>query len=97
MQRDGGFRGGRFAAGVGFPQPMPEQMPGMAQPTITQVMPEQTPQTMGATRPDAMKKPKIGKEQLKKANDTLRRYKAGKAAQDARVVEDEKWYRMRHW
>jgi len=36
-------------------------------------------------------------ERLKKANDLLKRYQSAKSAHDARVVENEKWYRQRHW
>lgn len=36
-------------------------------------------------------------QRLKRANELLARYKAGKAAQDERVIENEKWYRQRHW
>lgn len=39
----------------------------------------------------------IGKEQLIKAMDTLRRYKAGKANFDKRVIENEQWWKLRHW
>ena len=40
---------------------------------------------------------RMTKERLKRANDTLMRYRAGKAALDNRVVENEKWFRQRHW
>lgn len=33
---------------------------------------------------------------LRKCEELLRRYKAGKEALDARIVENEKWYRQRH-
>lgn len=33
---------------------------------------------------------------LRKCEELLRRYKAGKEAMDARIVENEKWYRQRH-
>ena len=47
---------------------------------------------MGETR-----ERKMTVDRLKRANETLNKYKAGKAAQDERVVENEKWDRMRHW
>lgn len=39
----------------------------------------------------------VSEEQLAKAIDTLNKYKEGKKAVDARVVENEKWFRLRHW
>lgn len=38
----------------------------------------------------------IGREQARAALATLKKYKAGKAALEARVIEDEKWYRLQH-
>ena len=40
---------------------------------------------------------KMTVQRLRKANDTLQKYKAGKSAQDDRVVKNELWYRQRHW
>ena len=40
---------------------------------------------------------KMTVDRLRRANELLNKYKAGKAQQDARVVENEKWYRQRHW
>ena len=39
----------------------------------------------------------IGEEEVRKAEDTLRRYKAGKAMLDKRIVDNELWFRMGHW
>lgn len=39
----------------------------------------------------------IGKEEVRKAEQTLKDYKAGKAALEQRIVENEQWYKMRHW
>lgn len=44
-----------------------------------------------------MREKKMTIDRLRKANETLDKYKAGKAKHDARVVENEKWYRQRHW
>ena len=41
--------------------------------------------------------PVIGKEQIRKAADTLQRYKEGKANLEAKIVENQQWYRARHW
>ena len=39
----------------------------------------------------------IGREEVRAAGETLRRYQAGKARLEKRIVEDEQWYRLRHW
>lgn len=39
----------------------------------------------------------IGKEFVHKATLTLQKYKEGKANLERRIVEDEQWYKLRHW
>lgn len=39
----------------------------------------------------------IGEDEVRKAQDILRKYKSGKANLEARVVEDELWWELRHW
>jgi len=39
----------------------------------------------------------VGEAQVAKAAETLRTYKNSKANLEARVVEDERWYQLRHW
>ena len=39
----------------------------------------------------------IGVEQLREAAQTLRKYKRGKANLEQRVIDNEEWYRLRHW
>ena len=39
----------------------------------------------------------IGEEEVRKANDILHKYKAGKAQLDKRIVDNELWFRMGHW
>lgn len=39
----------------------------------------------------------IGREEVRKAAETLRKYKEGKAALEDRIIQDEEWYRLRHW
>ena len=39
----------------------------------------------------------IGKEQAREAMTVLQRYKRGKANLEARIIENQKWYRLRHW
>lgn len=40
---------------------------------------------------------KIGREQVQKAYQTLMKYKEGKANLEQRIVENEQWYKLRHW
>ena len=39
----------------------------------------------------------IGKEQVQAAQLTLNRYKEGKANLERRIVDNEQWYKLRHW
>lgn len=39
----------------------------------------------------------IGEQEVRKAAETLKKYKAGKANLERRLIEDERWYQMRHW
>ena len=39
----------------------------------------------------------IGREQVKEAYQTLLKYKEGKANLEKRIVENEQWYKLRHW
>ena len=39
----------------------------------------------------------IGREQVQAANQTLQRYKEGKANLEQRIVDNEQWYKLRHW
>ena len=39
----------------------------------------------------------IGKEQVQKAYQTLLKYKEGKANLEKRIVDNEQWYKLRHW
>ena len=39
----------------------------------------------------------IGPQQLAKARQTLRKYKTGKASLERRIVENEQWWKLRHW
>lgn len=40
---------------------------------------------------------KIGKEQVQKAQSILQKYKDAKASLESRIVENERWYKVRHW
>ena len=39
----------------------------------------------------------IGKKQIQEANLTLQKYKEGKANLEKRIVDNEQWYKLRHW
>ena len=39
----------------------------------------------------------IGREEILKANLTLQKYKEGKANLETKIVENEQWYKLRHW
>jgi hypothetical protein len=39
----------------------------------------------------------IGKEAVQKATQTLKKYKEGKANLERRIVDNEQWYKLRHW
>jgi hypothetical protein len=39
----------------------------------------------------------IGEAQVKEADEILRKYKQGKANLEKRIVENEQWYKLRHW
>ena len=39
----------------------------------------------------------IGREQVQKANQTMMKYKEGKANLEKKIVENEQWYKLRHW
>lgn len=41
--------------------------------------------------------PPIGTQELRGAMDTLRRYRAGKANLERRIIENEEFWRLRHW
>lgn len=48
-----------------------------------------------AVRPEELHR--IGAEEVARATELLARYKQGKANLEARIVEDELWWELRHW
>lgn len=46
---------------------------------------------------EQMKFNNIGTDQIHKANATLMKYKRGKANLETRIIENEQWYKLRHW
>lgn len=51
-------------------------------------------QTIGNEQPFVQP---IGKQQIHDAQQILNRYKTGKANLEKRIVENEQWYKLRHW
>lgn len=41
--------------------------------------------------------PVIGAEEVRAATETLKKYRQGKANLEKRVIENEQWFKMRHW
>lgn len=39
----------------------------------------------------------VGEEEIRKAAETLSKYKSAKVKLDSRVLENERWFRLRHW
>lgn len=39
----------------------------------------------------------VGKEDVLKAIEALKKYKVGKKNLETRIIDDEKWYKLRHW
>ena len=39
----------------------------------------------------------IGKEQVETATDILKKYKEAKATLENRIIDNEQWFKMRHW
>lgn len=67
-------------------QPAPNTLKEIESPEGAQQMPQETVQ-----------KPVIGKDEVRKAMEILRKYKRGKSNLEDRIVKNEKWWKMRHW
>lgn len=63
------------------------------------ILPETAPAlSLADARPDTVRSSHhIGEAELKAAQDRLERYKEGKANLDARLIENEDWWKLRHW
>lgn len=46
---------------------------------------------------DEKEKLLIGKNEIIRATQVLKKYKNAKASLEQRIIEEEKWYRLRHW
>ena len=77
-------------------QPSEAAMPQDARPEL---LPDTAAETGGMEQmitAQAAMQP-VGEQQIKKAMETLRKYKTGKANLEARVIDDEQWWKLRHW
>ena len=54
-------------------------------------------QAMLLTMTESQRRSIIGQEDIKKAAETLQKYKNGKANLENRIIEDEMWWELRHW
>lgn len=80
------------------PQPTPEDELNR----MMANMPQNAPQgsgidSNGAIDGFAALQNPIGREAIQKATLTLQRYKEGKANLEKRIIENEQWYKLRHW
>lgn len=59
----------------------------------------ETPISLADARPlnPVQTGPKFGIKELRSAQDTLEKYKAGKANYDEKVIENEDWWKLQHW
>ena len=65
-------------------------------PTVAEESVAQPPQEPAVNGLDVIKQ-RIGKEQIQAAYQTLMKYKEGKANLEKRIVDNEQWYKIRHW
>ena len=77
------------------PRPTPQMELQKMQMAQQQQMSQQAP--MGAMDGFKALAQVIGREQIQAAQLTLQKYKEGKANLERRIVENEQWYKLRHW
>ena len=73
--------------------PIPAERMQPAQPSQGMQEPVPASQVL-AEKPTARR---MTQERVRKAMDTLLKYKAGKARLESRLVEVEQWWKLRHW
>lgn len=81
--------GGAEDAKAGQKSPLERET---ALPEAGMMMPE-----MGAEASSEQPKQAIGKEEVAKAMELLHKYKSGKTNLEQNIIENQEWYRMRHW
>lgn len=92
--------------------PMPERMPKeplaeplhsmeeeaeLAAPLMEEELPEGTTGVSIGPEMPIGALGKIGQEQVREAAVTLKKYKDGKANLESRIIQNEQWWKMRHW
>lgn len=75
------------------PQEPPTPTPAVSGLPAGNLQPVQAP----GGSPSLPAAPVIGKEEIAKAMDTLRKYKSGKARLESRIVASEQWWKQRQW
>ena len=73
-------------------QGQPVGMPEQAQPEMEPI----TGASSVAAQP-VQARAAIGEAEVRQAYDTLQRYRTGKKALEQRVIDNEQWYKLRHW
>ena len=84
------------------PQEEQQVMPQEAQPkTELEVRAEQEMAMLQRTaeykQMQAQMKPKIGEKEVRKASETLRKYKEGKARLEQKIIANEQFWKLRQW
>lgn len=76
-----------------------EFRPGTAEGLMAAAQDMQKGKYVGGTQAAAPKSRsgRIGTKEVQEARKVLRKYKEGKAALEQNVIENERWYQLRHW
>lgn len=56
-----------------------------------------SPETAGQAEESAVPAGRIGEEEIREAARVLQEYKRGKANLEARIIDNEQWWKLRHW
>ena len=75
-------------------QSAPRPTPQSEYAKMQMAQPQQAPVAMDGFKALAQV---IGREQIQAAQLTLQKYKEGKSNLETRIVENEQWYKLRHW
>ena len=88
----------RRGAAEGRPNPDIEALRGMARGGLDMAREGGRTATVGTSNGEEAKTTAIiGDKQIKEAAETLKKYKDGKANYDRTIIENEQWYKLRHW
>ena len=69
-----------------------DYLPAAAQKLMSKAQPEEVASKTVTERTQV-----IDKKAIEKATETLKKYKDGKKNLEARIVEEEQWWKLRHW